>query len=134
MKAHFAPKPPPPPKEKIPLKTSQHFVDLLERPSVHEEKRKQSDYDRSITKLYNEEPWNKCGKTVSQLGEQTMQSIPLLKVINTDDKQATDVARSAADIAREMGITIDQLLGKEEIAMADVAWKYVHGKSLVRPK
>ena len=63
VKSHFAPKPPPPPKEIIPLKTTQHFVDhILERPSVHEERRKQSDYDRSIIKLYNEEKGINAGK------------------------------------------------------------------------
>src|SRR4051794_16255873 len=77
--------------------------------------------------LYNEEQRSKSGKIVPHLREQTMQSTPpLLKVINTD-KQATDVAR-------ELSITIDQLLGTEEIPMADVAWQYVHGQSLVKPE
>ena len=50
VQAHFGPKPPPPPKEIIPKKITNHFVNLLERPSAHEEKRQQSDYDRSIRK------------------------------------------------------------------------------------
>jgi hypothetical protein len=48
VKAHFASKPPPPPKEKIPEKVVQHFVDLA-KPAV--EKRR-SDYERSISKSY----------------------------------------------------------------------------------
>ena len=53
-----------------------------------------------------------------------MQSIPPLKVIT--DKET--------DIARSLGITVAQLLGTEEIPVADVAWQYVHGKTLVRPE
>ena len=124
VKAHFAPKPPLPPKEIIPKKIANHFVNLLERPSVHEERRQQSDYDRSIRRLYNEEQRNKSGKTVPQLREQAMQSIPPLKV-NTD---------KVTDAARDIGISVDQLLGNEEVPMADVAWQYAPGKSLVRPE
>ena len=67
---------------------------------------------------------NKSGKTVPQLGEQAMQSIPPLKV-NTD---------KVTDAARDIGISVDQLLGNEEVPMADVAWQYAPGKSLVRPE
>ena len=54
-----------------------------------------------------------------------MQSIPPLKVI-------TDNALTNA--AREMGITVEQLLGTEELPMGDLVWKYVPGNPLVRPE
>ena len=49
VKANFAPKPPPPPKEKILEKVVQHFVDL-DKPAM--EKRR-SDYERSISKPFH---------------------------------------------------------------------------------
>ena len=61
-----------------------------------------------------------------------MQSIPPLKVMSTD-KAVTDADR---EMAREMGITVEQLLGIEEVPTMDLkelAWKYVPGKPLVRP-
>ena len=128
MKSHFAPKQPPPPKEKIPTKTIEHFVNFLERPPTHVENRP-SDYDRSIRKLYVEQSRrtsssNKRGKIVPQLGEQAMQSIPPLKVII--DK--------VTDAARDIGISYDQLVGKEEITSVELACKYVPGQSLIRPE
>ena len=53
-----------------------------------------------------------------------MQSIPPLKVI-------TDKVTYAA---RVFGISVDQLLGTEEVPMAELAWKYVPGNLLVRPE
>jgi hypothetical protein len=47
-----------------------------------------------------------------------MQSIPRLKVIT--DK--------VTDAARDIGISVDQLLGTEEVPVADVAWQYAPGK------
>ena len=47
VKSHFAPKQLLPPKEKIPTKTVEHFVNFLERPPAHVENRP-SDYDHSI--------------------------------------------------------------------------------------
>jgi hypothetical protein len=130
VKSHFAPKPPPPPKEIIPAKTVEHFVELLERAPAHVQNRP-SDYERSIRKSYQEQMQqsrrtssNKSGKTVPQLGEQAMQSIPPLKVIT--DK--------VTDAARDIGISVDQLLGTEEVPVADVAWQYAPGKTLVRPE
>ena len=130
VKSHFAPKPPPPPKEIILAKTVEHFVELLERAPAHVQNRP-SDYERSIRKSYQEQMQqsrhtssNKSGKTVPQLGEQAMQSIPPLKVIT--DK--------VTDAARDMGINVDQLLGTEEVLMAELAWKYVPGNPLVRPE
>ena len=127
VKAHFAPKPPPPPKEILPTKAIERFVRCLKHvPNMP------SDYDRSIKKSYKKqmqqsisESSNKSGKTVPQLGEQEMQSIPPLKVITDKETDA---------VARDFGLSVDQLLGSEEIPMADVAWQYAPGKSLVRPE
>ena len=136
VKSHFAPKPPPPPKEKIPMKTVKHFVDFLEWQPGHVENRP-SDYDRSIRKSYEQmqqsrrRSSNKSEKTVPQLEEQAMQLIPPLKVI-TDN--VTDADR---EMAREMGITVEQFLGIEEVPTMDpkeLAWKYVPGNPLVRPE
>ena len=60
-----------------------------------------------------------------------MQSIPPLKV--STDKAVTDADR---EMAREMDITVEQLLGIEEVPTMDpkeLAWKYVPGNPLVRP-
>jgi hypothetical protein len=83
VKSHFTPKPPPPPKEIIPAKTIQHFVDVLERPPAYVENRP-SDYEHCISKSYHDQMQqskstcsNKSGKIVPQLGEQAMQSTPL---------------------------------------------------------
>ena len=74
---------------------------------------------------------NKSGKTVPQLGEQAVQSIPPLKV--STDKVVTNADR---EMAREMGVIVEQLLGIEEFPTMDpkeLAWKYVLGNPLVRP-
>ena len=133
LQAHFGPKPPPPPKEKIPEKVVQHFVDLA-KPAV---KKRRSDYERSISKSFHQQKnqqssltgSNKCGKTVPRLGEQAVQSIPPLKA--STEKAVTDANR---EMAREMGITVEQLLGMEEVPAFNVnelARKYVPGEPLV---
>jgi hypothetical protein len=140
VKAHFAPKPPPPPKEKIPEKVIQHFVDLA-KPAVE---KSESDYERSIKKSYRAQKdkelslttgSNKSGKIVPQLGEQAVQSIPPLKVSTTDKPVITDAARQ---MAREAGVTAEQLLGIEDLPTnideKELAWKYVPGNPLVRPE
>ena len=136
VKAHFAPKPPPTPKEKIFEKVIPHFVDLA-KPAM---KKRRSNYERSISKSYYQQKnqqssltgSNKSRKTVPQLEEQEVQSIPPLKV--STDKAVTDADR---EMAREMGITVEQLLGIEEVPTMDpkeLAWKYVPGNPLVRPE
>jgi hypothetical protein len=67
VKAHFAPKRPPP-KQVIPLKTSQHVVDMLERKPGHL-KALDIDYDCSIVKSYWDMRKKKSGKQVPQLEE-----------------------------------------------------------------
>jgi hypothetical protein len=52
--------------------------------------------------------------------------------VNTDNA-VTDADR---EMSREMGITVEQLLGIEEVPTMDpkeLAWKYVPGNPLVRP-
>ena len=56
---------------------------------------------------------------------------PPLNVFSDNDP---DVAQRHKDIARELGMTVAQLLGKEDIPIADVAWKFSLGKPLVRPE
>jgi hypothetical protein len=62
VKAHFAPKKPLP-KQVIPLKISQHFVDMLERKPGHVEAL-DTDYDRSIFQSHSEMRKKKSGKQV----------------------------------------------------------------------
>ena len=105
VKSHFAPKSPPPPKEIIPTKTVEHFVELLERAPPHVQNRP-SDYERSIRKSSHEQMQesrrassNKSMKIVPQLEEQAMQLIPPLKV--STDKAATDA------LAKELGLSVE---------------------------
>ena len=44
------------------------------------------------------------------------------------------ITDKVTDATRDFGISVDQLLGTEEIPMADVAWQYASRKSLVRPE
>jgi hypothetical protein len=144
VKAHFGPKPPPPPKEKVPEHVSQHFIDMA-RPADNQ---KDSDYVRSIKKSYfagqkesssssSQAVGKKSGKTVPQLGEQAVQSIPPLIVqtpVSTADRLViTDDHKRQA---KEAGVTVEQLLGLEEIpgiTEEEVKYQYVRGKPLVKP-
>jgi hypothetical protein len=49
VKAHFGPKPPPPPKEKVPEDVIQHFIDNAQSAVKHRD----SDYEHSIKKSYH---------------------------------------------------------------------------------
>ena len=65
-----------------------------------------SDYERQITKSYSSEmERRKSGKQIAQLGEQVVQSVPPLQVFPDTD-----------------------------VHIPEVAYKYVHGKPLVRPE
>ena len=132
VKEHFGPKPPPPPKEKIPEKTVQHFLDTFKPPV----KTRLSNYERSISKSFQQKGSSssgskKCGRTIPQLGEQTVQSIALLKV-STEQQEViiTDLAREAA---RAAGLTVEQYLGFEQIVAGDIIppRTYVKGEPLV---
>ena len=78
--AHFGPKPAPPPKEKVPEKTIDHFIRMARAPAP---KPVDSVYERQIRKLHRarlqkeasssssqQAVGKKCRKTVPQLGEQ----------------------------------------------------------------
>ena len=89
VEAHFAPKPPPPPREKVPEEMIDHFIRMAQPPAP---KPVFTDYERHIRKLNRahvckeassgsskqEAVVKKCGKTIPQLGEQAAQSIPSL--------------------------------------------------------
>ena len=49
VEAHFAPKPPPPPREKVPEETIDHFIRMAQPPAP---KPVDSDYERHIRKLH----------------------------------------------------------------------------------
>ena len=96
VEAHFAPKPPPPPREKVPEETIDHFIRMAQPPAP---KPVDTDYERHIRKLNRarlrkeassgsskqQAVVKKCGKTIPQLGEQAAQSIPSLVVPTTHD-------------------------------------------------
>ena len=81
--------------------------------------------------------WKKNGKTVPQLGEQAVQSIPPLIVqtsVSTADRLViTDDHKRQT---KEAGVTVEQLLGLEKIpgiTEEEVKYQYVRGKPLVKP-
>ena len=79
----------------------------------------------------------KSGKTVPQLGEQAVQSIPPLIVqtpVSTADRLV--ITNNHRRQAKEAGVTVEQLLGLEECPVLkeeEVKWKYARGKPLVKP-
>ena len=88
MDAHFGPKPPPPPKEKVPEDILDLFIHMAKAPVP---KPVDSDYERQIRKAHqaqqkkesssssSQAAAKRSGKTVPQLGEQAVQSIaPLI--------------------------------------------------------
>ena len=129
---HFAPKPPPPPKEKIPEVTVQHFLKQFEPPV----KTVFSDYERSINKSFHQKGSRsshsgskKCGKTVAQLGEQTVQSIAPLKVNTGKQQEVTD---EQIALAAELGFTIEEFMN--QFGLPDHVFerrKYVPGEPMV---
>ena len=134
LQAHFGPKAPPPPKEKIPDEVVQHFIDAG-KPA---EKRPVSDYEWCITKSYESHKRqkssgsSKCGKIVPQLGEQAVQSISPLKV-SGNNVVITDADR---ETTRMLGITVEQFLEIEEFPPLDpkeIEQQYVPGQPLVSP-
>ena len=148
MDAHFGPKPPPPPKEKVPEKVVDHIIHMARKPAP---KPVDSDYEHQIRKAHrarlqkesssssSQAAGKKCGKPVPQLGEQAAQSIPLL-VLPTHESTGggqlviTDEHRRQAEM---LGVTVGQLLEIEPMSPLreeDIKWKYVHGEPLVEPK
>lgn len=119
VKRQLTPKKPEP-KEKLPEETVVRFVKNLS----DREPKLPSDYERCISKSYSEQmQQGKSWKKVPQLGEQEIQSTPPLKVF--PDK---DVHNDST------GLSVSQVIGATGFPMAELAWKYVHGKSLVRPE
>jgi hypothetical protein len=72
-----------------------------------------------------------CGGTVPQLGEQKNQSCAPLKVNDFDNQETIDQVRA---VAKNLGMTVEQYLGAEDIPMAELAYKYKYGEPLVKPE
>jgi hypothetical protein len=62
LQAHFGPKPPPPPKEKVPEDVIQHFIDNAQPAIKHSD----SDYERSIKKSYHAQKEKESSSSLSQ--------------------------------------------------------------------
>ena len=163
VEAHFAPKPPPPPREKVPEETIDHFIRMAQPPAP---KPVDTDYERHIRKLNRarvrkeassgsskqEAAVKKCGKTIPQLGEQAAQSIPSLVVPTTRDSTRAQYYCGQTVHVPEVGnvvitkdhimqtevlnITVGQLLEIEPMPVLredEIKWKYVCGQPLVEP-
>ena len=133
LQAHFERKRPLP-KETIDPVKAKRTLDALKRPPPPPP---QSNYDRCIEKTYDE-AWRsgstasasrrRSGKTIPQLGEQEKQSCPPLKVF-------PDIANDPGVAAAHPDYTLGDYLGDEvQFEMAEVAFRYEHGKPLVRPE
>ena len=163
VEAHFAPKLPPPPREKVPEETIDHFIRMAQPPAP---KPVDTDYERHIRKLNRaclhkeassgsskqEAAVKKCGKTIPQLGEQAAQSIPSLVVPTTCDSTRAQYYCGQTVYVPEVGnvviteehimqaevlkITVGQLLGIEPMPVLredEIKRKYVRGQPLVEP-
>ena len=163
VEAHFAPKPPPPPREKVPEETIDHFIRMAQPPAS---KPVNTDYERHIRKLNRarvhkeassrsskqEAAVKKCGKTIPQLGEQAAQSIPPLVVPTTHEStralyicgQTINVPQLGNVVITEehimqaemLKITVGQLLEIEPMSPLreeEIKRKYVRGQPLVEP-
>ena len=94
VEAHFAPKPPPPPREKVPEEKIDHFIRMARAPAPNHV---DIDYERHLRKLNrarlqkeassssSKSAGKRSGKTVPQLGEHAAQSIPPLVVPTTHE-------------------------------------------------
>ena len=120
MKRQLAPKRPEP-KEKLAEEVVVRFMkNLSDRPP-----KLPSDYERCIEKSYSEQmQQGRSGKKVPQLGEQEQQSIAPLKVFPDKDVHNDSTGLSVAT----------QGIGDTGFPIAEIAWKYVHGQTLVRPE
>jgi len=160
---HFGPKPPPPPREKMPEEKIDHFVRMAQPPAPEPV---DTDYERQIRKLNRarlqkeassslskqQEAVKKCGKTVPQLGEQAAQSIPSLVVPTTRESTRAQyycgqtvyvpgdgnvvITEEHITQAEMLNITVGQLLEIEPMPVLteeEIKWKYVRGEPLVKP-
>ena len=160
--AHFGPKPAPPPKEKVPEKTIDHFIRMARAPAP---KPVDTDYERHIKKLNrarlqkeassssSKSAGKRSGKTVPQLGEQAAQSIPPLVVPTTHESRRAQyycgqtvnvpglgdvvITEEHIEQAKSLMITIGQLLDIEPMSPLreeEIKRKYVRGQPLVEPR
>ena len=106
---------------------------FLNQPSQFEIN-KPDDYTRALRKIDAATPRNVTGsglpkpKDVAQLGEQAKKGISPLKVV-TDMELAK--ATREADFAREAGISVSQVHGKDIPTLAEDTWTWEYGKPLV---
>ena len=121
------------PKQTFDPKTIKWAKGFLEQPSQYEIN-KPDDYTRALRKIDAATPRNVTGsglpkpKDVAQLGEQAKKGISPLKVV-TDMELAK--ATREADFAREAGISVSQVHGKDIPTLAEDTWKWEYGKPLV---
>jgi hypothetical protein len=121
--AHFAKKDPEP-KPLYTEKQVEYAVDLLTAERQYDLHHKPDEYTRTLQKqiqLNKSASGSKSSKRsskkrsdVPQLGEQAKQSIPPLVVSSTNDPQQQDM-EEAAKLAAEMGVTIAELLGEQDV-------------------
>jgi hypothetical protein len=147
LKAHFTRKPPPP-KEKVPDEVAEHFIRMARAPAP---KPVASDYERILKKLDQAKrnkassSWSKeavrsskekSGKTVPQLGKQTVQSIPPLIVptqVGIDPPMV--ITEEHRKMAAEAGCAnVYQFLGLEPMEEKPEARKYVRGEPMLPPE
>jgi hypothetical protein len=127
-------KPASPPKEPIDPAVRKHFKDLLDMPSQVQLNLK-NDYDRGLVKSHSKAV--KKGNTIPQLGMQEKQSVSPLKVLPAAQKPSEEIDMDEVRrFARECGMTVEQVLSGRDgsFPIAEQAWKYEPGKSLVRPE
>jgi len=72
LKAHFAPKPPAPSKEKVHEHVSQHFIDM----AAPADNQKDSDYVRSIKKSYLAGQKESSSSSSQAVGKKSGKTIP----------------------------------------------------------
>ena len=161
MEAHFAPKPPPPPREKVPVEKIDHFIHMARPPAP---KPVDTDYERHLRKLNrarlqkearsssSKSAGKRSGKTVPQLGEQAVQSTPPLVVPTTHESRRAQYYYGQTVYVPEVGnvviteehimqaevlkITVGQLLKIEPMPVLredEIKRKYVRGQPLVEP-
>ena len=126
-----------------------HYIAQRElRKKINEREKKQreackpsplSDYERSLDKTYKASlKAKRAGKDITQLGQQSKQSIdPLVVEDDCTNTQGSPINREALqDFMDTTGLTPQQLIGGGSIPTAsfDMYWTYVYGRSFVNPK
>lgn len=127
-------KPASPPKEPIDPAVRKHFKDLLDMPSQVQLNLK-NDYERGLVKSHSKAV--KKGNTIPQLGMQKKQSVSPLKVLPAAQKPSEKIDMDEVKrFARDCGMTVEQVLSGRDgsFPIAEKAWTYQPGESLVRPE